>query len=103
MSERFVTGTIEETKYEIPEMWVVGFCQHNKCSVHDAFVWWHEQEKMEKSLMDPDALLERIRGMSKELKEFPLMETFRDLVEAIDDLDNWITKGGFLPQDWRSE
>jgi hypothetical protein len=44
---RTATGTIDGHTYEIPEMWLAGFCRTNGCTVPDAFAWWHEQEKME--------------------------------------------------------
>ena len=56
--------------------------------------------------MDPNALLQEIRdirafifaeGMS-ESEEF--QQNAWNLADKIDNLDVWITKGGFLPEEW---
>lgn len=53
--------------------------------------------------MDPTALLERIRSLVEDVlaqeHKYPDEEDLL-LAEAINDLDEWLTKGGFLPHDW---
>lgn len=41
-----MVAKIEGRTYEIPEMWMVGFCRGGKTPV-DALRHWHEQEMME--------------------------------------------------------
>jgi hypothetical protein len=54
--------------------------------------------------MDPDATLAQIRELMathhthNDLGE----EETAQLVELIDALDEWMTKGGFLPTDWNA-
>lgn len=52
--------------------------------------------------MDPDAALAQIRELIiKQQTDNELNDTDTDrLVELIDGLDEWMTKGGFLPTDW---
>jgi len=47
--------------------------------------------------MDPTAALMEIRSITKKLSE-PDFERLCDLIDA---LDNWISSGGFLPEDWQ--
>jgi len=59
--------------------------------------------------MDPTATLMEIRSiiaesgseaqMAKPLQE--LEDEFHRLCELMDALDNWISSGGFLPEDWQ--
>ena len=61
--------------------------------------------------MDPDAALKMIRAISKRILHTTDNEgglanqSIRDdavtLSELVQGLDEWITKGGFLPADWR--
>jgi hypothetical protein len=54
--------------------------------------------------MDPDAALAQIRELIiKQQTECELSESdAADLVELIDGLDEWLTKGGFLPTEWNA-
>lgn len=48
--------------------------------------------------MDPDAALKQIREL---LYSYPCRDfDAQELVEAVDALDGWLSKGGFLPQAW---
>jgi len=47
--------------------------------------------------MDPDATLAEIRAL---IKAAPLDECWDRLAELIESLDEWISRGGFLPSDW---
>jgi len=56
--------------------------------------------------MDPNANLKEIRSLAKSV--YAQWEAGLDinqgnaaeLVSLVQDLDEWITRGGFLPQDW---
>ncbi len=52
--------------------------------------------------MDPNVLLRRIRAAGDELIREGCHDpdATEDLIQDIRDLDEWITKGGFLPLDW---
>lgn len=56
--------------------------------------------------MDPNAALARVRHLVLEIgrtldhDQAPDMATVNDLCEAIDGLDQWISRGGFLPTPW---
>jgi hypothetical protein len=53
--------------------------------------------------VDPDAALERIRKIVARA-DAPATDPVADhneLVDLIDGLDRWMSKGGFLPTDWR--
>ena len=55
--------------------------------------------------MDPNVALDRIREMRAELfseGEPYDPETVRTLIEHVDALDSWISKGGFLPDEWKA-
>lgn len=55
--------------------------------------------------MDPDALLKRIREKVSgilTLTHIHSFEDMEDLAEDINNLDSWISKGGFLPKAWKS-
>jgi len=43
--------------------------------------------------MDPNGCLDTIRALLEDTDDV-------ELREAIEDLDNWLTRGGFLPEDW---
>lgn len=55
--------------------------------------------------MDPNAALEKIRSIVRFTRgpsadmQTP-SELLEDLVEAVDALDGWLSKGGFPPRDW---
>lgn len=55
--------------------------------------------------MDPNQALKNIREADKKLRcalTFgELNEVVMDLVEAVSALDGWLSRGGFLPDDWR--
>lgn len=55
--------------------------------------------------MDPNATLRRIRELVKELQEpegdgYDTDTLTEELTELVSSLDNWLTKGGFLPKQW---
>jgi len=53
--------------------------------------------------MDPDAALQQLREYYN-LAQDGLMTGDTDameIAEVFDDLDNWITGGGFLPAEWQ--
>lgn len=54
--------------------------------------------------MDPDANLARVRELTRRLSD-PQLPAEREratdeLVEHVEALDEWLSKGGFLPQAW---
>ena len=58
--------------------------------------------------MDPNAALKEIREIVKNAdKPNPLKGIYEEhaefsrLIDLIDGLDGWISKGGFLPRDWQ--
>jgi primosomal protein N'' len=55
--------------------------------------------------MDPDNCLEEIRKLLSELKgcsELELaMYISEELIEKIEALDTWISRGGYLPKAWQ--
>lgn len=51
--------------------------------------------------MDPNALLQRIRERMAAIKRGEDTDLhYRNLAWEIEALDEWISKGGFLPVDW---
>lgn len=56
--------------------------------------------------MDPNAVLKEIRKLierASDLESFPRpdpAELLTELASAVEDLDEWLTKGGFLPSAW---
>ena len=68
-----------------------------------------------KKTMDPDKLLERILLLAGEilrprLDHFPSMDNYdrsvfnsSELARAVQDLNEWIARGGFLPRDWQQQ
>jgi len=53
--------------------------------------------------MDPNAVLDQIRTNAKAFWEEDGendIEALTELVSAIEDLDEWLTSGGFLPSAW---
>lgn len=53
--------------------------------------------------MDPNALLERIRELVAATFVSEDGSYADDLAGAFDDLDEWLSKGGFLPSAWKRE
>jgi hypothetical protein len=50
--------------------------------------------------MDPNAALADIRSILADRAEDGSWDADQ-LAERINDLDNWLTRGGFLPADWQ--
>lgn len=60
--------------------------------------------------MDPDKTLEQIREEIRKLRRWMRHPSYSDhdnrlseaeeLVDLVEALDGWLTKGGFLPKDW---
>lgn len=51
--------------------------------------------------MDPNEALERIRDLVEEAREhWELSEDAQTLLDEIEALDSWLTRGGFLPDEW---
>lgn len=52
--------------------------------------------------MDPEAALNELRAIvHRRLMQVPEEGDDDRAAELFDGLDQWLTKGGFLPQDWR--
>lgn len=49
--------------------------------------------------MDPDEVYEDLMGLVKQVMAGETVEV-EDLAGAVQDLDEWITKGGYLPKAW---
>lgn len=57
--------------------------------------------------MDPDAALQRIRDLIAEINDeaegsLRYLNLVSDLADAVQDLDEWLAKGGYLPAAWRA-
>lgn len=55
--------------------------------------------------MDPDATLAQIRALiiqHQTSSEEMSTGDAADLVDLVDSLDEWLTKGGFLPTEWNA-
>jgi hypothetical protein len=57
--------------------------------------------------MDPNATLAAIRELVKQIDNtdrgsanIDLVDLALDLIELVDGLDQWLSKGGFLPSAW---
>ena len=51
---RMITARVESAKYEIPEIWIVGWLQGHRIrgevvSYEDAVLYWHAQAQMDRS------------------------------------------------------
>lgn len=46
MTERTTHVRVDGVSYEIPEIWLAGFCTANRCTVEAAVNWWHHQEQL---------------------------------------------------------
>lgn len=57
--------------------------------------------------MDPNRILEGIRGLYAELDRNPPIEDWIDVAHEfaylVNDLDEWLSKGGFPPDAWRTQ
>lgn len=57
--------------------------------------------------MDPDQALKEIRQLISDWNDFVNVEEAvafaESLTEKLDGLDQWLSKGGFLPTAWRNE
>jgi len=51
--------------------------------------------------MDPNAALEAILGAIEDVGYGDDRETLRRMVENFEALDEWLSKGGFLPERWK--
>ena len=58
-------------------------------------------------LMDPDASLEQIRALLGQVatqsvpQDYLSEEVLEDLAVLVEGLDDWMSKGGFLPKAWQ--
>ncbi len=51
--------------------------------------------------MDPNNTLQRIRELvGKPNYPIELDTAWDDLTELVESLDDWLSRGGFLPEDW---
>ncbi len=50
--------------------------------------------------MDPNATLDRLRELVMEYRDHGAIETAEELADDFDSLDQWLSRGGFLPRDW---
>lgn len=50
--------------------------------------------------MDPNATLARIREVLQEMEVFPSPALAQELTELTRALDEWLSRGGFLPMPW---
>ena len=50
--------------------------------------------------MDPDALLINLRAAVAAFIHNDDFEVVDDIVYMFDNLDHWLTNGGFIPTDW---
>lgn len=50
--------------------------------------------------MDPDVALERIRELAVEVAAWSGDDDVLELIEAVQGLDGWLSRGGFLPAAW---
>lgn len=54
--------------------------------------------------MDPNATLSRIYALMADVKQPDIgvdrLEAATELVDALEDLDAWLKRGGFIPDEW---
>jgi hypothetical protein len=50
--------------------------------------------------MDPNEILTEIRNLTRIIGYAPAADAPHRLAELVDELDTWITRGGFLPDAW---
>jgi hypothetical protein len=57
--------------------------------------------------MDPDACLEEIRAKIKQINDeqddMAALVMLPELTELVEALDEWISKGGYLPKGWTKD
>lgn len=51
--------------------------------------------------MDPNETLKDLREHAKGCRETCRDDHCMNYADMIEELDEWLTKGGFLPEDWR--
>lgn len=51
--------------------------------------------------MDPEEALRQIRELANPDNCFDARDCYLELAELVRGLDEWITRGGFLPADWK--
>lgn len=47
MKGRVTIATVEGRTFEIPEIWIAGFCHHG-ATVHEAIIWWAYQAELKR-------------------------------------------------------
>lgn len=56
--------------------------------------------------MDPNETLRRMRVLASDLDDNPTLDTVESvaygLAECVTALDDWLSRGGFLPEAWES-
>ncbi len=52
--------------------------------------------------MDPDECLDRIRQIVNLADDGDISVYIDELVDAFQGLDEWLSMGGFLPNDWKT-
>ena len=52
--------------------------------------------------MDPNTCLEMCRKLAKRALQGEEVDV-EELAEAFQNLDNWLSEGGFLPSEWRRD
>lgn len=50
--------------------------------------------------MDPNKTLNELRKVMAEIRRTPQSDEADEAAELFQALDDWITRGGFLPKDW---
>lgn len=61
--------------------------------------------------MDPNATLELLRKQAQEILDNyekytghdPIADDAANLAELVQSLDQWLTNGGFLPEEWKEQ
>lgn len=55
--------------------------------------------------MDPDAALEEVRRIvaRADAEGTDIVEDYNRLIDLIDGLDQWISRGGFMPKVWGTQ
>lgn len=55
--------------------------------------------------MDPQATLDAIRQLAKEIiaNDTDESDEAMELAEYVEELDKWLLKGGLLPEDWDND
>lgn len=50
--------------------------------------------------MDPDETLRQLRDLFGEHDKDPTLSELRDAMDLFESLDDWLSRGGFLPSAW---